>query len=973
MRSRCFLVLLLACAVAVADPEEDLKFAEALGARGFNDMALAVLDALEKSSDQADARAGRFGKAKLIKQQATRARGRYLLALEEGRQPPITREAVIALYEEASPRIQEYVGGRKGMGQARFLLGEILQEYAEFLTGADYPDEMSAERDRLVGQNKEQASKLFEQAIKAYEQVRDEAAQQLGDKPALDDPVYILMSNAEFNVGIARYRWALVFQKGANFQYRIDEAIEVLDELYNKHYEDLIGRYAMIFLGRCFLEKSLRLGDPDDAQIATDYFGNVYRETEFDPAVPETADVIGRAFYWYVRACNVLASGAGSLKKAQPIFFENSIKAGSEIKGKLKQSIANEWALRALLEVADAHAAQRSFDDAVGLAGEVLATARVEAAARVGKFATAKLTNWVASVKGAGALTSSLLFQIGESLSGQNRIGNAITFYEKAVAAAEGQEEKETWAYPAQLRIASLYRKDKRYFAAAAVAWPLVEEFLKSGDAEDSEFGLTASEACNQTRLAWRTIADETKRPADDSQYKKVLDVFRDKFPGHPANSDKAYSEAAEVYGKGQFEVAAQLFRDISPSSRNYWQAQRRVPVCYRRLAQGTKDETKSKAFHEKCLEASTGLEKLAKEKPNEPGAVKALQYASLYQAMALASLLRWEEALTVTDAYLAKYPDQWLKRGLELDIKLHAHLALGQLEEAEAALAQLQAKQPDSSYLKGCLFDVYTALREKYKPMGTGQERQGLALRASKILEARLAMEKDLDESQRFALGDVMRDAQRWQDAADAFEGTAEVVADPGKKSAYKLSAAEMQFKAAKDGAKRGELGRKDYLELLNKTRQLFTDVLIVKKDQSSVLKALADWKNYPSKATFKKVKRRPEVLLTAAEVYLDSSPAGLDGRWISARLVAHLHAFTRAARDPAHPDLDKFIPIWWDGAELKIEAYLAIATSGSGQAARTAMEKGKAFVNKLTFQYQKMDGPERVTRIGELKRKFK
>ena len=87
----------------------------------------------------------------------------------------------------------------------------------------------------------------------------------------------------------------------------------------------------------------------------------------------------------------------------------------------------------------------------------------------------------------------------------------------------------------------------------------------------------------------------------------------------------------------------------------------------------------------------------------------------------------------------------------------------------------------------------------------------------------------------------------------------------------------------------------------------------------------------------------------------------------------MAHVHAFTRATHDPAHPDLDKFIPSWWDAAELKIQAYLAIAGSGSGQAARTAKEKGKAYVNKLTFQYQKMDGPERVTRIGELKRKFK
>lgn len=60
MNRRWITAFLILSAIAYADPEEDLKFASALGARGLADMANDVLDRLEKSSDPAEARAGRY-------------------------------------------------------------------------------------------------------------------------------------------------------------------------------------------------------------------------------------------------------------------------------------------------------------------------------------------------------------------------------------------------------------------------------------------------------------------------------------------------------------------------------------------------------------------------------------------------------------------------------------------------------------------------------------------------------------------------------------------------------------------------------------------------------------------------------------------------------------------------------------------------------------------------------------------------
>jgi len=172
MKSRWIIVSLLACGIAsAADPQEELKFASRLAARGLEGMAEQVLTELEKSSDAAAARAGRFGKAMLQKQRASIARQRFLRDIEAGRPPRVKRDDVLAAYQGAKPKIAEYVQSRKEDLDARFLLGELLQEYAEFLTGADYPDEMVEERAALVGTHAGEAEKLFEEAIAHYEAV----------------------------------------------------------------------------------------------------------------------------------------------------------------------------------------------------------------------------------------------------------------------------------------------------------------------------------------------------------------------------------------------------------------------------------------------------------------------------------------------------------------------------------------------------------------------------------------------------------------------------------------------------------------------------------------------------------------------------------------------------------------------------------------------------------------------------------
>lgn len=974
MKSRWIIVSLLACGIAsAADPQEELKFASRLGARGLNEMAEKVLGDLEQSSDPAAARAGRFGKAMLQKQGASIARQIFLRDLEEGRPPRVKRDDVLAAYRDAKPKIEDYVKIRKEDLDARFLLGELLQEYAEFLTGADYPDELAEERTALVGTHAGEAEKLFEEAIGHYEAVYKVTSKVVNENTPMDAPVYLQMVNAQYKKANARLRWALLYPSGPKFQYRAEEAIEELDEFLSEHFEDIFGGYAMLDLGICNLERGLRLGDEDSAETAVHYFSTLYTTVKEDPTIPETIEVIAKAFYWHARACNAMARAEGALKRAQPIYFETTIRSGAELKDKLKYGYKHPYALRAQLYVADAYAVQNRYDAAVTLAGDVLATARVEGHKGVANSATGKLTNWVAQVRGAGTLEAGLLFQIGESLAAQGRVGNAITFFEKTIAASEGDEDNEKWAYPARLRIASGYRRDKRLIAAAEVAWSLVQEYIKSGQEEDAPFGQTASQACNIARLSWKQIAEYTKRSADEAKYQEVLAIFRDKFPGHPENSDAAFAEAREVYNKGEYAKAARLLKDISPTSRNYWLAQRLVPSCYRNLAHEEKDKAKATKLHSECLTAAQELIRLAQGK-DDPGAKKALQYGHLYTAMAQSSLEQWEDARSTIDRYLAAYPDQFLQRGLEYRIKVDAHLALKQLTEAEAALASLVKKLPGSAHVKYATFDVYTALRKKYKTLPSGKPRMEMAGRAANLYEAWMNRQKKKDYKLLYFYADVLADAGRYLEAGDAYAAAAEGVPDPDVKAAYRLKAAEMKYKHAVEE----NLPPTQLKKVLDDTRQLFTDVLIPptndpeRKRQTQVLKTLGG-KAWPGPSTFGQVKRNPEALLTAAEIYTQSSPAGVNGYEVALRLIYHLHSFLRGAPDPERPELEDKIPLYWAGAQLKLETYLAIAKSGSGPYEQEAAKKGAAFARKLIFQYPSMDGPERVQAIKSLEAQLK
>jgi len=968
MRSLATAVLLLSAASASADTREDLEFATRLARRGMTDIAQSLLNRMAQASDPALAKAGRYGLAAVTKEQASIARGEFLRALREARAPRQTREAILALFAKALPDVEQFVEGQPNDMDAVNLLASLLREYAEFLVGNEYPPEMAAEQAKLLEENRKEAEKHFEKAAGHYERLVGELRKQLKPDADYDDPVALAVATAQFNRAQMLAAWAGILPAGATFLNRNSAAIEALDEFSAEHYEDLYGALAMLELGKAWVLKGTRLGGVDDVETGINYFNELFTRVQVDPAEPATGRVVGEAIFAFAEAGNVLARGAGKIK-ANPVYYDRVKGLANEIDSRMKSEARSYWAARARLEVAEAFAATGGFDRAVSLAGDALAAARAEGFGSIVRDATQRLTRWVGNVGSAGSLDPGLLLQIGESLAAQDRVASAVTFFEKAIAAARG-EDAERIAAAARLRMAQAFRKDRRPFAAARVAMAVVDSFLaKAGADESSPLGQIAGDACDLARNALRDVSSQSKQASDDQEFQRVGAIFREKFPGHPANSDAAYQQAMYLWTNGDFAAAAESFRQIAPSSRNYWSAQWHVPASLVEVARKEKDAEKAKAAWPAVAEAAREVVAAAEKAGDDPKAKSARQYAHFYRALALHETAQWKEALASIDDYLARYPEPFAQAGKEFDLKLQAHLALGELAAAEAALEALKTKVPGSRYFPKCNFDVFQALRAAYEKLPDGEERSAIARRAAKLWEARLGDQAQANTVGYFTYGKVLEAAGLWEEAADAYESAARTAEEDPKYREnaiqFKRLAAKMNFKAAltlKNDASR----RAEYLNILNDTWPLFTDVLIEDKAaQPEIVKALGDWQKYPTRPQFDKIKKNPEMLLTTAEVYVETQPHGADGRWAAIRLCNVLQGLVPPTPNPNKPGSEELVPFYWGAAELKVRAYADIARTSTGQDGRQAAKDGLAFVTKITFEFPTLDGEERLKRI--------
>ncbi|MFQ5843857.1 MAG: hypothetical protein ACE5JG_02600 [Planctomycetota bacterium] len=950
MTKRCIPILVLLCGTAHAGWKDDLQFARRLGGAGYFRMATQVYESLGRSSDSQAVQAGRYGLAMLDKQRAERAMTRFLAALRaEDRQPDVPRERILELFRKAAPDIQTFVDQNPDQVEARFDLAELYVEHARFLTGANYPEELKSEQEKLAGENREEADGLFQKAIEEFDKVYEIYSKKE------DDESYQRATFAAYNRAVALMHLALAFPEGSvKRSYNLESAIDALDNFNAEHFSELIGQWAMLYLGRCFYHQGHAKGNRDgNLEMAVNYFEKLFTDLDEDAANPELGKVMAEGFYWYCRTCNDLASGARKLKP-KPTFYENTLRAAALLQSKLVHGAKLPRALQCKLLIARAQAAQGNLPGAIGLAGEVLKTARFEGYRAVRDEATETLTGWLSSAGGSLTLGADLLYQIGESLLAQRDIPRAVAAYQQAAGAALAEEDRGKWG-DCGLKIATAFYRDHRYHAAAMSGLDVVGAFVETGEAEDTPFGAAAGDACNLARLSWKKISEATRRSADEGEYRRVLDLFRARFPRHKENADKDYAEAKEVYDKKEYAQAAVMFAKIGPTSKNYWAARRRVPVCWYNLAQGQAAEGKADAAREsleKGLAAALELKKLGEEGGNLKAARAAAQVGRVYTANGYFELQKWAEALQEIDGYLRDYPGEYPLKGKELEIKIRAHLHRREVEAAEAALRKLETEQRGYRGRRTLLFAVYKGLGEAYRALGEEDPKRTATARRAATLYARYIEESRLTQPAYIAaLGGVYEDAGEHEKAGDAYRDAAEGAGEGDPRSAsWSLRAAANKYRAA--------LASNDARyrqKVLDETSKLFAQVVVKDpKQRTRVIKALGNPGAYPGRKIFGQVVRQVGTLILAAKVFQDASPAGVDGRWVAVRLLDHLHKFTIPVADPAKPQLDKYIDAWWEGAGLKLRILRRIAREGRGtEPGRKAAGSGLKYLTVLKLKY--------------------
>ena len=89
--------------------------------------------------------------------------------------------------------------------------------------------------------------------------------------------------------------------------------------------------------------------------------------------------------------------------------------------------------------------------------------------------------------------------------------------------------------------------------------------------------------------------------------------------------------------------------------------------------------------------------------------------------------------------------------------------------------------------------------------------------------------------------------------------------------------------------------------------------------------------------------------------------------------RLLEKLHKVTDATAEPESKKAE-WVNTWWEGAQLKLQLYLAIAEAqSSANWSKKAAQYGFGFGRRLEVQFEKMDGPERVTTMKRLTAQLK
>ncbi|MCK6481115.1 MAG: hypothetical protein L6R43_13530 [Planctomycetes bacterium] len=805
-RAAVLAAALASCCLPALARDDDDQFAMRLADRGYEALALQVIDRMSSAKGSPDAKGGaEFARSALLRRAA------LLVAAVDTSDPAEVRTKFGNATRAYEAFLKSY-GSHSRAADAEYDLANLKKDFAYYLQKSleKFP---AAERDPV----KAEAVKLFEDAVRYLTSIRDRE-QQKGDaaaraggggeeeeegKEEREDP-YLQRNIAWYYLCVALHDRAMLHPPGdalrlQQFTQAIEETTRFLEETDGT----IFGYFASMNLGLCFWHRGQSKDgwSADDVKQATEWFlVNIDASDipDLDQQWPALARCVYQAADHWGEMCNAVGVLDGVNYRKE--FVDKMAKVEAKMPG-----LRNErFGLEALVQKGLALSGLGRHAAAV----ETL-NAASEAAGRAdpswgrGADAHAKraLNDVVAAIPpDAGvALSPAILFKAAEGSMRDGDFGRAIRVYQRVLAsiaaepdAARRRTLADEYDHACWLKINECYaRLDRNLEAYYAADFP-VQEYLRAGRKDQDD---DVDDLAYFRITALRSVLAKAKPERKEALQKEIEEaqkLFTEKFADWSnMGGSTAYSvafnkqqEAHAARGRGDraaaekaFAECIELFRKVTDKDRYYLNAQSRIGESM--VAMGKTDEGMKflQAFVAKHLEYW--------KDPNTPTRERqAWGWAVLWIANGHADL---KQPAKVVET-LADFERSFAAAGLDATfprvryLRVLALVDAGRSADAEKECRVLLKENEDSGWTVPAALRVANDLQSQgAKAKGGGDAKASLDLRrrAVEFYEFWLRRSSDVGADQLTFIGQIYNDvlkeparaAELWTRALKLYE----------------------------------------------------------------------------------------------------------------------------------------------------------------------------------------------------------
>lgn len=550
----CLAVLLAFGATPALAGGDDFEFGRALasmgkktGDRAFFDYARRVFTSVIEDPNRSDADKDecRYGIAEM----------RLNEALGAAQNPAVPYKDVSDLFTEAITTMESFVSKNpthKRAAEAKLKVGTTRLAFVQWARDQLLPEpEVMAERGTNGKDVQAEAESMVRGAIGYFDALRK-------GYDSMDPSEMSQM--AQYYWVLCQYYLALVYEpQSKEAKHAFEDAIRHLDDFISLNDGQLLAVYAQDIFGLTFWELA-KIAETEEEKV------NYYRKAVewFETCIetpnegPEWEQVITNGYYHLGQVC----------LEAGRIGGENFHRRGSDFLMHMETRNPTAWrtdsGIRAMVEWAKIEHARDRTNEAI----EICRRAG-EHAKKLGKGYLEGLVNRqlrkMLSGGGSGSSISadpSVLKRVADDFFMEQKWSEAIAAYKKVVASVpRTRENVDTFLVPTWERIASAYRRQDDYMAAALAYEPIhdiwVDDMVKKTGTEDDPNTLRFGDLRRRAMATWKELYDRTGSAVYHREFKAIRDSFPKDYPGHPSEGATQWNTAREHFTEARKLKAA--------------------------------------------------------------------------------------------------------------------------------------------------------------------------------------------------------------------------------------------------------------------------------------------------------------------------------------------------------------------------------------------------------------------------------